>query len=63
MITVEDSQLRLTEINLEALSSVGESKTLAKSKILTQSQRYGVQYSISDSGILVFLKGVYTPLS
>ncbi len=62
LITVEDSQLRLTEINLEALSSVGESKTLAKSKILTQSQRYGAQYSISDSGILVFLKGVYSPL-
>ena len=62
LITVEDSQLRLTEINLQALSSVGESKTLAKSKILTQSQRYGAQYSISDSGILVFLKGVYSPL-
>ena len=59
LVTVEDGQLRSTEIDMESLKPVGSSRTLAKSKILTH--RYGAQYSFSDNDILVFLKGVHRP--
>ena len=60
LLTVEDGQLRSTELNLDSLSSLGPSKTLVRSKILSDAV-FGAQYSISDNGILVFLKGVHNP--
>tara|TARA_B100001964_G_C14231816_1_gene600395 strand:- start:218 stop:2509 length:2292 start_codon:yes stop_codon:yes gene_type:complete len=57
LVTIEDGNLRITEIDMKSLKPVGSPRTISKSKILYR-KKYGAQYSISDNDILVFLKGV-----
>ena len=60
LVTIEDGNVRITEIDMELLKPVGSSRTISNSKILYR-KRYGAQYSISDNHILVFLKGISSP--
>ena len=55
LITLEDNQLRLTEVNMETLLPIEKTKTILKAKI--KNDIVGGQYSISQNNILAFLKG------
>ncbi len=60
LVTIEDGNLRITEIDMKSLKPVGSPSTISNSKILYR-KRYGAQYSISDNDVLVFLKGISSP--
>jgi len=60
LVTIEDGNLRITEIDMKSLKPVGSPRTMSNSKILYR-KKYGAQYSISDNDVLVFLKGISSP--
>ena len=55
LITLEDNQLRITELNVETLSPKDKTKTILKSKI--RNNKSWAQYSISQNNMLAFLGG------
>jgi len=59
LITLEDNQLRLTELDIETFKPLGEAKTILNSKIRNDIDT--AQYSISQNNILAFIEGDSKP--
>ena len=59
LITLEDNQLRLTELDIETFKPLGETKTILNSKIRNDIDT--AQYSISQNNILAFIEGDSKP--
>ena len=59
LITLEDNQLRLTELDIETFKPLGAAKTILNSKIRNDIDT--AQYSISQNNILAFIEGDSKP--